>query len=140
VNQYVPWSNQRAPDAIREIYAQECTKCGICCVVHCQEPFNIHALNADLPRKLVQIGPVDRYGSNRYLRISEVKDRRFTGGREFKKCAALKGALRHDVRCSVYDNRPPCCSNYAPGSPACIASRAWASMEDPEDINHLGHS
>lgn len=127
--------------AVREIFAAECQRCGACCIVHTQEPFNINAgSDTQINPKLIQIGPRGHRGSNRYLRITRLKDRQFTGGAEFKKCAALQGSLRNNVSCSVYAVRPECCSNYDPGSPACIESRRWASMEDPEDLFWVGRS
>lgn len=136
------FSDQRtASTSVRELYAQECKACGICCVVHCQNPFNIHAINAEgIPRKLVQIGPRDHYGANRFLRIKRIKDKEFTGEQEFSQCSALEGKLRVDVRCSIYENRPKCCSNYVPGSPACVAARRWGGMGVPEALLHVGHS
>lgn len=136
------WSDQRtASNAVRDLYAAECTACGVCCVVHCQTPFNIHAIDAEgIPKKLIQIGPRDRYGANKFLRIDKIKDRRFTGRQEFKKCAALVGTLRRNVRCAIYENRPRCCSNYVPGSPACLESREWGGMAIPEGLLHLGRS
>jgi Fe-S-cluster containining protein len=134
---------QRQPnEALRSVFGEECQQCGVCCSVYSGRPFGIAVDPMTVaPRKLVQIGPAKRdcypIGTTQYIRIKPLK---LKGWKGLNACAALHGTLRVNVSCSIYQGRPTCCQRFDPGSPACIASRDWASMEQPEDIYCLGRS
>lgn len=133
---------------IRKVYADECLTCGICCVYYSQRPFGVPVQIADnAPRKLVQIGPRLKYdgtdsswSTNRYMRTEGLPAKNFWGWIGFSKCAALKGKVGLNVRCGIYEQRPRACSDFDPGSPACIKARRWVNAPPPKDILALGHS
>jgi hypothetical protein len=84
--------NQQLSPAIRDIYAAECTRCGVCCVYYSQRPFGVPVFSDDVqtPRKLIQIGP--RYAdTTRYMRMEPMDTRMFFGWKGFSKCIAFKG-------------------------------------------------
>jgi Fe-S-cluster containining protein len=106
-----------------------------------QEPFNIRcSSDREIPKQYKQIGPRHGWG-NEYLRVVKLtRDKPFTGAAQMRKCMALSGPVRENVSCTIYEQRPHACINYAPGSPSCVLARKWASLEDPEDLYHLGRS
>ena len=144
VNAAAMRQQRQSATAVREIFAGECQRCGICCVIYNQSPFGIGTgpTEEGIPTRWVQVGPhkPENNEFNKYLRIVPLKDRQFTGTQSFNRCVALEGKVRQSVTCVIYENRPPCCRNFDPGSPACIESRRWASMEDPEDLLWMGRS
>lgn len=135
-------SQQEQPIAtVRAIYADLCRGCGVCCVIYHQRPFGVPVdKDSEVPKRLIQIGPRRGNNRNEYMRAVKLKDRQFTGGGEYSKCIALEGRPRQSVQCGIYEIRPRCCSRFDPGSPACVASREWASMEVPEDMFCVGRS
>jgi Fe-S-cluster containining protein len=142
---YNPMRQQRQSNGVfRDIYTPECQRCGVCCVIyHSANPFSISTPTIDrspIPKKFIQIGPRNERGNNKYLRTVNLKNKQFNGGQQFQVCIALEGSPRRSVKCGIYPIRPKCCSNFDPGSPACVASRHWASMADPEDVFWLGRS
>lgn len=145
VRSFIPFQQQQqTQEEIRAIYSDECQKCGVCCLVYNQRPFGIGTGYSEvgIPKRWVQVGPHQdcNNGQNRYLRIVPNQDKVFNGHQHFNRCIALQGKARQNVSCSIYSNRPKCCSNFDPGSLACIASREWADMEHPYSIMHLGRS
>jgi hypothetical protein len=117
---------------IRSLYADECQRCGMCCIYFSEHPFCVPIAGEPYrqpPKKFVQIGPTRRViGTNRFLRIAP--DKAWDG---HNRCAALVGTQGVNVSCSIYDRRPFACSDYEPGSPDCFKVRKWASLEPLED-------
>ena len=123
-----PWLDQRNDDlASVTAYSAECRKCGVCCLAFCGRPFGIPVIEPEkIHSRLIQIGARRINGGNAYMRIVPMKQK---GWRHLNRCVALLGKVRESVFCSVYESRPKACSSFAPGSPACLKAREWASMK-----------
>lgn len=137
----------RPSEPVRELFAGECQSCGLCCIRYFYQPFNVAVeldpTRPEPPKKLVQIGP-RRYGLNRYMRRVPIDIPKWEG---FGKCVALELNVSNpnpnrgwEVRCTIYDSRPKCCSDFEPGSGACQAVRSWARMGPPAGLMDLGRS
>lgn len=140
---YNRMEERRQPSRIiKDTYAAECQSCGMCCVRYFYFPFCAAVEDSnppqEPPRKLVQIGP--RKGAlNRYLRRVPIGISKWDG---FGKCVALDLTLApsHKASCTIYEQRPKCCTDFDPGSPACQSIREWARMDPPAGLVELGRS
>lgn len=141
---YNRMAEKRQPSrVIKDIYAADCQSCGMCCVRYFYYPFCASVEDSDPPqeppRKLIQIGP-RRGDLNRYLRRVPIGIPKWDG---FGKCAALALSVTpHSWKatCTIYEEKPKCCSDFDPGSPACQAIREWAHMAPPSGLTELGRS
>jgi Fe-S-cluster containining protein len=140
VNEYRVINNSKqASKTLRAIYANECQRCGGCCVRYALSPFRIPVWPDDNPpKKLVQIGPRMGRGdhsTSRYMRIVPLP-----AWKGFGQCVALEGFPSRNVKCGIYEQRGSACSSYDPGSPSCLLIRHWMHLPDPEDALWLGRS
>jgi Fe-S-cluster containining protein len=129
-----------ASPELKALYANECQRCGMCCVFYGEGPFRCHVIplpHQQPPKRFIQIGPrtetaakpnAENVQVNRYLRIKP--DKVWKG---HNRCAALDGVQGVNVSCSIYSERPHACSDYEPGSPDCFRVRRWAGLEPLDD-------
>lgn len=117
-------------------YAAKCLSCGACCSYYAytelclpvedgplmgDDKYTIYNHQDLMVRKVDTNEPPEPYSVDYWLRTKQEDG--------WKKCIALEGHVGVSVSCSVYDKRPSVCSNFEPGSPACIKTRRWAKLE-----------
>lgn len=144
------WRDPRQPsESVQSAFSGSCLECGACCLIYATRPFLIPLFESDAPpSKLVQIGPrLSTHGpepdwdTNRYMRIDRQSARAKDGAiYDYGKCIALDFVPGKRVGCKIYEERPRCCSEFAPGSPACVRARDWVRLSPPEDVMALGRS
>jgi len=137
--------SRQALQTFKDIFANECTRCGLCCIYYGRK-FQIPVALSDtqVPPKLVQIGPRLKMFKNddpdwdttRFMRRVDHKPWPGNG-----KCIALEGKPREKIGCSIYPLRPRPCHEFDAGSNACMMIRTWGSLEnDLPDVMALGRS
>ncbi len=112
--------------ALPVVTASSCLGCGACCVEdHEYFPSGYAHLSRDdyerIPHPLRNL-LVTADGS--YMRAQW----RTHGGVSRFTCAALKGTVGVDARCSIYDDRPRVCRWFKPGETMCLDARREASL------------
>jgi Fe-S-cluster containining protein len=120
----------------RRRYEKKCLSCGACCSYYAwtarKMPFaeteklasnNEYAFNAPTLTKYLYADGVKQIVKS----ITWFLRRKKEGG--WWKCKALDGNVGQSVKCSVYEQRPATCSEFPPGSLACIKARQWAGLE-----------
>ena len=95
---------------VPEAPVPDCQSCGACCSYSWEWPTLIGFGDGDgLPRHLIEDGRM-RCNGNR--------------------CAALAGTIGEEVHCTVYEDRPLVCREFAAGSDDCLAVRREFGFEE----------
>ena len=100
----------------------DCLTCGVCC----NEAF------------CVPVSPQDKTSPKNYWDITAnnsstgvVVERFLRHQYDTGNCSALKGKIRENVACEIYETRPTTCREFEAGSDKCHAFRRMYNLEEP---------
>lgn len=93
----------------------ECTRCGACCATYRVSFY--WSEGAHLPERMVErVTPTMACMAGTYSARP--------------RCAALQGRVGGQVRCGVYEQRPPVCRDVVPGDARCVEARRRHGLAD----------
>ncbi|MCC6751538.1 MAG: YkgJ family cysteine cluster protein [Deltaproteobacteria bacterium] len=119
------------------LHADDCLRCGACCV-------NSAENRATSYRDLLEVTPKDREllkrpdALRRHTVTNPAGELHLKLVGDDQRCSALLGALGRSVRCAIYALRPGCCRRVQPGDAECLARRREHSLSRDREPGQAG--